>query len=137
LLSCWPTGSHFTRLYQKDTENPSQGIKPRQKAAKGDSHMNIDNNYNPVRLNPADEAAEKCAIDPEFRIAYDALEDEFAALAALLDARLQAGLTQAQVASKMGVSQPVLARIESSLGKQDHSPSLNTLRRDETDHPDG
>jgi DNA-binding XRE family transcriptional regulator len=109
--------------------NPSQGIKPRQKAAKGDSHMNIDNNYNPVRLNPADEAAEKYAIDPEFRIAYDALEDEFAALAALLDARLQAGLTQAQVASKMGVSQPVLARIESSLGKQDHSPSLNTLRR--------
>ena len=29
----------------------------------------------------------------------------------------------------MGVSQPVLARIESSLGKKDHSPSLNTLRR--------
>ena len=92
--------------------------------------MNIDNTYNPVRLNPGEEVAEKRAKDPEFRIAYDALEDEFAALAALLDARLQAGLTQAQVASKMGVSQPVLARIESSLGnKQDHSPSLNTLRR--------
>ena len=91
--------------------------------------MNIDNTYNPVRLNPGEEVAEKRAKDPEFRIAYDALEDEFAALAALLDARLQAGLTQAQVASKMGVSQPVLARIESSLGKQNHSPSLNTLRR--------
>jgi DNA-binding XRE family transcriptional regulator len=91
--------------------------------------MNIDNTYNPVRLNPCTEAAEKCAHDPEFKIAYDALEDEFAALAALLDARLQAGLTQAQVALRMGVSQPVLARIESSLGKQDHSPSLNTLRR--------
>jgi len=90
---------------------------------------NIDNTYNPVRLNPGKEAAEKCANDPEFRVAYDALENEFAALAALLDARLQAGLTQAQVASRMGVSQPVLARIESSLGKQDHSPSLNTLRR--------
>ena len=91
--------------------------------------MTIDNTYNPVRLNPGEEAAEKCANDPAFKIAYDALEDEFAALAALLDARLQAGLTQAQVASRMGVSQPVLARIESSLGKQDHSPSLHTLRR--------
>lgn len=91
--------------------------------------MNIDNRYNPVRLNPTEEVAEKSANDPEFRIAYDALEDEFAALAALLDARLQAGLTQAQVASRMGVSQPVLARIEFSLGKQNHSPSLNTLRR--------
>ncbi len=62
-------------------------------------------------------------------MAYDALEDEFAALAALLKARSAAGLTQAEVASRMGVSQPVVARIEVSLGKKDHSPSLNTLRR--------
>ncbi|MEI6757799.1 MAG: hypothetical protein WCK85_08085 [Chlorobium sp.] len=55
--------------------------------------MNIDNRYNPVRLNPTEEVAEKSANEPEFRIAYDAFEDEFAALAALLDARLQAGLT--------------------------------------------
>jgi hypothetical protein len=55
--------------------------------------MDIDNIYNPVRLKPAEEAAEKRANNPEFKIAYDALEDEFASLAALLDARLQAGLT--------------------------------------------
>lgn len=59
----------------------------------------------------------------------DALEDEFAVLDALLKARNAAGLTQAQVASRMGVSQPVVARIESSLGSKKHSPSLNTLRR--------
>jgi transcriptional regulator with XRE-family HTH domain len=29
----------------------------------------------------------------------------------------------------MGVSQPVLARIESSLGNLNHAPSLSTLRR--------
>ncbi|UWX58747.1 hypothetical protein NY406_05930 [Chlorobaculum sp. MV4-Y] len=29
----------------------------------------------------------------------------------------------------MGVSQPIVGRIESSLGSQAHSPSLNTLRR--------
>lgn len=85
--------------------------------------------YNPVPFDPKAVAATKCAADPEFKVAYDALEDEFAALAALLDARAQAGLTQAEVASRMGVSQPVLARIESSLGKKDHSPSLHTLRR--------
>jgi ribosome-binding protein aMBF1 (putative translation factor) len=51
---------------------------------------------------------------PGFREAHDALEDEFAALAALLCARKHAGLAQADVAERMGVSQPVLARIESS-----------------------
>jgi DNA-binding XRE family transcriptional regulator len=91
--------------------------------------MSEDNTYNPISFDPSKDAAEKCTNDPEFKIAYDALEDEFAALAALLDARTVAGLTQAEVASRMGVSQPVLARIESSLGKQNHSPSLNTLRR--------
>ena len=33
------------------------------------------------------------------------------------------------MAARMGVSQPVLARIESSLGSRKHSPSLETLRR--------
>ena len=57
------------------------------------------------------------------------MKDEFEALATLLKARTAAGLTQAEVAIRMGVSQPVVARIEASLGKKDHSPSLNTLRR--------
>ncbi|ABB23695.1 helix-turn-helix domain-containing protein [Pelodictyon luteolum] len=91
--------------------------------------MSTDDTYEPVFFDPGEVAAKKCATDPEFKVAYDALEDEFAALAALLDARVHAGLTQAEVASRMGVSQPVLARIESSLGKKDHSPSLHTLRR--------
>ena len=91
--------------------------------------MKDKNSYDPVRFNPGKVAAEKCTRDSEFKVAYDALEDEFAALAALLEARTQAGLTQAEVACRMGVTQPVLARIESSLGKQDHSPSLHTLRR--------
>ena len=38
-------------------------------------------------------------------------------------------MTQAEVAAKMGVSQPVLARIESSLGSRKHAPSLETLRK--------
>lgn len=67
--------------------------------------------------------------NPEFKAAYDALEDEFSALDALLHARKQAGLTQAEVADRMGIAQSALARIESSLGSRKHSPSLATLRR--------
>jgi len=85
--------------------------------------------YQPVAFNPKTHAEKKRKADPEFCAAYDALEDEFAALGALLHARKDAGLTQADVATRMGVSQPVLARIESSLGSRKHSPSLATLRK--------
>lgn len=85
--------------------------------------------FQPVAFNPKQVASKKRASHAAFRKAYDALEDEFAALAELLKARKEAGLTQADVAQRMGVSQPVLARIESSLGNQRHAPSLSTLRR--------
>ena len=85
--------------------------------------------FKPVAFNHKQTAAKKRATDPVFQKAYDDLEDEFAALAELLKARKDAGLTQADVAQRMGVSQPVLARIESSLGSRNHAPSLNTLRR--------
>lgn len=85
--------------------------------------------FSPVAFDPKGYATKRRKIDLKFAKAYDALDDEFAALAALLKARTAAGLTQAEVASRMGVSQPVVARIEASLGKKDHSPSLNTLRR--------
>ncbi|MBW7900190.1 MAG: helix-turn-helix transcriptional regulator [Rhodocyclaceae bacterium] len=91
--------------------------------------IETEDRYQPVAFDPKAHAAKKRKADPAFRAAYDALEDEFAALAALLAARKDAGLTQADVAARMGVSQPVLARIESSLGSRKHSPSLETLRR--------
>lgn len=91
--------------------------------------MSDPNKFSPVAFDPKGYAAKRRKADAKFAVAYDALEDEFAALAALLKARTAAGLTQAEVASRMGVSQPVVARIEASLGKKDHSPSLHTLRR--------
>ena len=51
--------------------------------------------------------------NPEFKTAYDALEQEFSIAQALIDARSAAGMTQAEVAKKLGVSQPVVARMES------------------------
>jgi DNA-binding XRE family transcriptional regulator len=85
-------------------------------------------NYKPVPYNPK-KSLEKDLQTPEFRQAWEALEDEFAALDALLTARRQAGMTQEQVAAKMGVSQPSLARVEASLGSHRHSPSLEMLRK--------
>lgn len=88
-----------------------------------------DDGFSPVAFDPTEFAAARSRVDPAFGAAYSALEDEFSTLAALLSARKVAGLTQADVARRMGISQPVLARIESSLASQKHSPSLSTLRR--------
>ena len=85
--------------------------------------------FKPVTFDPKAHATKKRAESKGFAEAYDALDDEFAALAVLLQARKDAGMTQAEVAAKMGVSQPVLARIESSLGSRKHAPSLETLRK--------
>lgn len=84
--------------------------------------------YQPVPFDFDAELAEALQT-PEFRRAYDALQDEFSALDALLQARKEAGLTQAQVAERMGIKQSALARIESNLTGKKHSPTLATLRK--------
>ncbi len=47
----------------------------------------------------------------------------------LLKARQEAGLTQAQVAERMGTQPPAVARLERALATGKHSPSLATLRK--------
>lgn len=63
--------------------------------------------------------------DPHVRAEYDALEDEFALLTSLIKARTRAGLTQEELAARMGTTQSVVARLESGRGK----PSTRTLER--------
>lgn len=55
--------------------------------------------------------------------------EETALLDALLKARQDAGLTQAQVAERMGTQAPAIARLERALATGKHSPSVATLRR--------
>ena len=62
--------------------------------------------------------------DPEYRKEYDALEEEFALIAAVAKARARAGLSQAQLAKRMKTTQSAVARLESGRGK----PSTRTLR---------
>jgi ribosome-binding protein aMBF1 (putative translation factor) len=61
--------------------------------------------------------------DREVRTAYDALADEFDLARELIAARVRAGLTQAEVAERMGTTQSVVARLESGA----RMPSVNTL----------
>lgn len=67
--------------------------------------------------------------DSEARAAYDSMEPEFALLRQMLQARRKAGLTQAEVAERMGTKAPAITRLESSLADGKHSPSLATLQK--------
>jgi DNA-binding XRE family transcriptional regulator len=67
--------------------------------------------------------------DPEFKAAYDELETEYALLRELVLARQRAGLTQAEVAEKMGTKPPAITRLETSLSDSRHSPTLATLKK--------
>jgi len=64
---------------------------------------------------------------PEVKSAYEALAGEFAFIDELLKARASAGLTQAQLAERIGTTQSAVARLES--GSAAHSPSIATLQR--------
>lgn len=64
---------------------------------------------------------------PEVRKAYDDLAEEFAFLDEVLKARAAAGLTQAEVAARVGTTQSAIARLESAAPR--HSPSVATLQR--------
>ena len=63
--------------------------------------------------------------DPAFRAEYARLAPEFALARSLIKARTKAGMTQAQVAKRMGTTQSVVARIESG----QNAPNLKTLEK--------
>ena len=66
----------------------------------------------------------------EVSVEYERLNrEEYAILDEMLAARHEAGLTQAQVAERMGTKAPAVARLESALASGKHSPSLDTLRK--------
>ena len=76
-----------------------------------------------------DEMVSEWMEDPKFKTAHDALEGEFQLLKKMLHARKRAGLTQEDVANKMGTKAPAIARLESTSAYAKSSPSLNTLRK--------
>lgn len=68
--------------------------------------------------------------DPTIRAEVERLErEEMPMFDAILAARKEAGLTQAQVAERMGTKAPAVARLENALITGSPSPSLATLRK--------
>ena len=67
----------------------------------------------------------KMLADHEVRAAYEAMAGEFDLAHELIGARVRAGLTQAELAKRMGTTQSAIARLES--GAQ--LPSVSTLLR--------
>jgi ribosome-binding protein aMBF1 (putative translation factor) len=72
-----------------------------------------------------DDLHKKWMKDSKYRREYGALAEEFSLIAALIEARTRAGLTQEQVARRMKTTQAVIVRLEGGGSK----PSTPTLER--------
>lgn len=63
--------------------------------------------------------------DPDVKREFDALETEFQLASSLIERRLAKGMSQRQLANKIGTKQPVISRLESGESK----PTLSLLKR--------
>jgi len=63
--------------------------------------------------------------DPKVKAEYDKLEPEFAVIKAIIEARMKKGLTQKEVAQKIGTKQSVISRLERGRG----NPTLSFLKK--------
>ncbi|EEG2782626.1 helix-turn-helix transcriptional regulator [Salmonella enterica] len=76
-----------------------------------------------------DEMVSKMLSNPAVKAEYDAIEEEFALLDEMLAARKKAGLTQAQVAERMGTKATAITRMEGNLASGQSGPSFSTLKK--------
>jgi DNA-binding XRE family transcriptional regulator len=78
-----------------------------------------------LKITPFSDTVKKLLRDPETKKAYDALEVEYKLIEELIKIRARKHLTQQQLADKIGVAQPALARFES--GRV--NPSLSFIQK--------
>jgi ribosome-binding protein aMBF1 (putative translation factor) len=78
-----------------------------------------------VQMGKVNELHKKWSKNPEYISAYDKLKPEFEVARLLIEARTQAGLTQAQLAKRIQTTQSAVARFESG---RIH-PSTKTLQK--------
>lgn len=77
------------------------------------------------RKSDLDILTEELMIDPEFREEYAKLEPEMELKRVVMQARTSAGMTQAQLSEKSGISQADISRLE----KGTRNPSLKLMQR--------
>ncbi len=68
---------------------------------------------------------ERLLADPEVRAEYERLGPVYELVGAMVEARHEAGLTQKELAERMGTTQSVVARLENA----HHMPSLDLVTR--------
>jgi ribosome-binding protein aMBF1 (putative translation factor) len=106
-------------LHEEDGENAAPGD------SSGPVPREIDSLNGGLAMARISDMHKKWMKEPKYRKAYEALEEELVLASAVMDVRNRAGLTQAQLARKMGTTQPVVARLESGRTR----PSMRTLDR--------
>lgn len=65
--------------------------------------------------------------DSEYRKEYMDLEDEFTWIDALIKARANAGITQAELAKRLGITQPAVEKLK--LGKMSGSKHSSVMQK--------
>ena len=78
-----------------------------------------------TKTTPASALFAEWRAEPEYRAAYEALEEEFSLAAAMIAARSHAGLSQKELAERMGTAQSTIARLEGGKAR----PSTATLEK--------
>lgn len=78
-----------------------------------------------LKLSDWKDLEKKWMKDPKFRHTWQEREPEYQLARSIIKARLNRGLTQAQLAKKIGTKQPVISRLENL----DASPSLRFLKQ--------
>jgi ribosome-binding protein aMBF1 (putative translation factor) len=68
---------------------------------------------------------QKLLTDPEVKAEYDRLGPVFAVVGEMIEARQAAGLTQMEIATRMGTTQSVIARLENAR----HMPTFDMIAR--------
>ena len=76
-------------------------------------------------MNFEDYKKKACAEDPALQAAYKALEPEYEVIRQVIAARAEQGLTQRELAERIGIKQSNISRLESG----NYNPSLDFLRR--------
>src|SRR6201998_2959123 len=96
----WPKGGRGSRVREEDAKDPALRDRARVTASKG-GHMTI----------PFEKLKARLLANPKVKAEYDALAPEFGIAAELLRACLRAGLSQAELAERMGNKQSKIARL--------------------------
>lgn len=81
--------------------------------------------YKGKKYNSFHDISDKWVKDKSYKKAYNELEFEFSLIRAIIDARLKKGITQKEIAKRMGTKQSSVARFES--GK--YNPTLAFVQK--------